>query len=787
MSSEKDRGNPRTIRNIIGTGMDILVYNPPGQNDPRLAIEASRAGALGVVDMEYLRMDRIAEGLKKLSDSGVNFGVRVDPMSEKLQTLITGEIPTGLKLLVSMPKEGLPDMVRATIYETAHSMGLKVFQEVCTSEEAAVSVENGVDAVIARGSEGGGRVSALTSDELLKEIREEAPTASVILRGGVGPEDIRSCSSRKLSGLVLDSQLFTMEEAGLPEPIQKMVSSMGKDDSFIVGSTVDKQFRLLTNPGLRKELEAVEPAMQKQGEDGKTIYKALKTQIEQLVMDSLTSKGDVLYPVGKDGIHAKAFEQYGGLDEALSDLHGPVQAGPKEEIKADSPAQEKQPLQIAQDIPADYYDRSIAIVGVGSVFPKGIGNENYWKMIIDGVDACIEIPAERWDWRLYYDEDRKVPDKSYTKIGAFVTDLHMDFKEFKLPPKMFEQIDRFQRYAMKATKEALEDAGLMDETKVERTRIGAIVSNSGGGEQRDWASVRVAVDQVFHWMEEIDIWKEMPEDAREKIKKGLGKVINSNLLTITEDSMPGSLPNIASGRLANLFNFMGPNFITDAACASAIAAIYSARNTLLLGQLDVAVSGGTDSMMSTQTFIEFCKIGALTPDGSRPFSEGANGFLMGEGSGIVVLKRVEDAVRGGDKIYAIIRGMGGSSDGKGKGITAPNPSGQTLAVKAALADADIDPSTISFIEAHGTSTAVGDVAELLSLAEIYKGLPKNSIGLTSVKSQIGHLKSAAGAAGIIKAAMAMKNEVIPPQINFKAPNPYFEWEKSPFYVVTEPR
>jgi acyl transferase domain-containing protein len=294
------------------------------------------------------------------------------------------------------------------------------------------------------------------------------------------------------------------------------------------------------------------------------------------------------------------------------------------------------------------------------------------------------------------------------------------------------------------------------------------------------------MDQIYYWMDQVDGWKSLPFDAQEKIKKDLWNVMDTNIPRITEDSMPGSLANIASGRLANIFDFRGPNFMTDAACASALAAIHTARNALLLDQLDIAVSGGTDSVMSTQSFIEFCKIGALTPDGSRPFSEGANGFLMGEGSGILILKRIDDAVRDGDKIYGIIRGIGASSDGKGKGITAPNPQGQLQAIRTAMEDARVDPSTISFVEAHGTSTAVGDVAEVNSLMGIYNGLPQKSIGLTSVKSQIGHLKSAAGAAGIIKALLAIKNKTLPPQINFTAPNPYIEWEKTPFFVITEP-
>ena len=320
--------------------------------------------------------------------------------------------------------------------------------------------------------------------------------------------------------------------------------------------------RFLTNPGLRKELESIEPTLKEEGEDNKSIYKALKAQTQQMVLESLFSNGDVLYPVGTGGAYSRTFEEYGGLEEALSDLTG-ISAGSgsievtkdkleepsnKGEVEvADEKVRTRTGTVAGQPVPADYYDRSIAVVGIGSVFPKGIGNDTYWKMIVDGVDACVEVPKDRWDWKLYYSEDRKAPDKTYTKIGAFITELEMDFKEFRMPPKVFEQLDRFQRYAMKAAKEALIDANLFENNEIDRSRIGAVVANSGGGELRDWASVRVSMDQVYFWMDQIDEWKSFPSDARERIKKDLWNVMDTTLPRITEDSMPGSLANIASG------------------------------------------------------------------------------------------------------------------------------------------------------------------------------------------------------------------------------------------------
>ena len=256
---------------------------------------------------------------------------------------------------------------------------------------------------------------------------------------------------------------------------------------------------------------------------------------------------------------------------------------------------------------------------------------------------------------------------------------------------------------------------------------------------------------------------------------------------ITEDTMPGELSNIIAGRVANVFNFTGPNFVTDAACASSLAALQSAIDGLCFGQYDAVLTGGVDRNMGIESFVKFSKIGALSPDGSRPYAEGANGFVMGEGAAIFLLKRLVDAERAGDKIYAVIRAIGGSSDGKGKGITAPNPLGQQRAIQRAWKNAAIPLSSVGLIEGHGTSTPVGDLAEVNSLNIIFGqvGLKPGSVALGSVKSNFGHLKSSAGAAGLLKTTMALYDHVLPASVNFNQPNSRIDFSHSPFYVNTQ--
>jgi acyl transferase domain-containing protein len=242
-----------------------------------------------------------------------------------------------------------------------------------------------------------------------------------------------------------------------------------------------------------------------------------------------------------------------------------------------------------------------------------------------------------------------------------------------------------------------------------------------------------------------------------------------------------------AGRIANVFNFHGPNYVVDAACASAMAAMSAAIEGLEEHDYDAVITGGIDRNMGASTFDKISKLGALSATGTRPYADGADGFVMGEGAALFLLKRLEDAERDGDHIYAVLRGMGGSSDGKGKGITAPNPVGQKLAIQRAWENAGLSPSTATYVEGHGTSTRVGDVVEVESLTNVFAsaGAEPGSVALGSVKSNIGHLKGAAGAAGILKTVLALNDKVLPPSLHCDAKNPNIDFERSPFYVNTK--
>ncbi len=428
----------------------------------------------------------------------------------------------------------------------------------------------------------------------------------------------------------------------------------------------------------------------------------------------------------------------------------------------------------------------IAVVGIGLRFPGASSPAEFWEQILAGRSGICVVPEDRWGKvEHYYDPDPKVPDKSYTKIGGFVTDFHFDPLRYRIPPAVVAKMDRTQQLAVVCAGDALEDAGLSPE-KLQGRRVGVMIGNSMGGENTDRYAQRLGLPRALECLAKSLDQLPVNEDHKNKIRKAFESQYLHGLPEITEDSLPGELANVISGRVANVFNLQGPNFTVDAACASSMAALLSAVRALRDGTIDYAITGGVDAAMSPSSFIKFCKIGALSADGSRPFDASANGFVMGEGAGMMVLKRLSDAVRDKDRIYATILDLGSSSDGRGKGITAPNPAGQTTALVDCYRTSGIDPRTIQLIEAHGTSTAVGDETELKVLDSFFReaNLPPGSVGVGSVKSQIGHLKAAAGAAGLIKAILGLYHRVLPPTANVKTPNPCIDWESSPLFLVT---
>ncbi len=428
----------------------------------------------------------------------------------------------------------------------------------------------------------------------------------------------------------------------------------------------------------------------------------------------------------------------------------------------------------------DRSDRAVAVVGVSARLPEAPSAEAFWENVSRKRYSITDVPPERWSPDDYFDPDPSVPDKTYSRIGGWVRGFTFDWKRFHIPPKVASAMDEGQQWAVTIAAEALADYGY-PKKPLDTERTAVVLGTAMGGELHFLTAFRVFFPEFRKALDGVGEFRALPPDVRTAILSKWHERVSAALPPITEDSMPGELPNIISGRVANVLNLRGPNFITDAACASTLAAVDAAVDLLAEGHADAVLTGGVDRNMGPSTFVKFCKIGALSATGTRPFGDGADGFVMGEGCAAFLLKRLADAERDGDRVYAVIRGVGGSSDGKGKGITAPNPAGQRLAIERAWKDAGLDPATATLVEAHGTSTKVGDVVEVESLAAIFGGAPKGSIALGSAKSNVGHLKAAAGAAGLLKAVQAIHHRQLPPTLNAGKPNPNIDFAATPFF------
>ncbi len=409
----------------------------------------------------------------------------------------------------------------------------------------------------------------------------------------------------------------------------------------------------------------------------------------------------------------------------------------------------------------------IAIVGIASVLPKANTTREYWENILDKVDAITEIPSHRWDWRIYFDADRNAKDKIYSKWGGFLDDMAFDPMRYGMPPKSIVSVDPMQLMALEVARRTLEDAGY-HEKAFDRERASVIVGASGGtGDVGSQYGLR----------------SELP-----RFQGDLPPEVADRLPEWTEDSFAGILLNVIAGRIANRLNFGGVNFTTDAACASSLAAIYQGVTELAAGRSDFVIAGGVDTVQGPFGYLCFSKTQALSPRGRcSTFDSSGDGIVISEGIAMVALKRLADAERDGDRIYAVIKGVGGGSDGNAKGMTAPLPAGQLRAMRRAYAQAGFGPATVGLFEAHGTGTVAGDTAELQSTTDLIGqdgGAPRQAV-IGSVKTMIGHTKATAGVAGLIKAALALHHRVLPPHRGVDRPNAVLTASDSPLYLADQ--
>lgn len=437
----------------------------------------------------------------------------------------------------------------------------------------------------------------------------------------------------------------------------------------------------------------------------------------------------------------------------------PLEA-PKEEVRKENVQRESIPKVNVQkesvpnrNVPEDSQQeesyRKIAIIGMSGKFPNAKNLKEYWENIRNGVDCVSEIPKSRWNHDLYYDENSKVPGKTNTKWMGVVPDIdQFDPLFFNISPLEAETMDPQQRLFLMEAWSALEDAGYTSK-KLNGIKCGVFVGTS----QSDYL-----------------------------------KIIEEGEVSNPTDVFTGLSPSILASRISYFLNLNGPSVSLDTACSSSLVAIHEACQSIHSGDSTMAIAGGVRLIMTPDLLIQSSKAGIMSPTGKcRAFDQGADGIVLGDGVGAIILKDYEEAVKDHDHIYAVIKGSGINQDGRTNGITAPSAQSQTRLEQKVLRHAKVNPEDITLVETHGTGTKLGDPIEVSALKETFSKFTNKThyCALSSVKANIGHTSMAAGVAGVIKVLLAMKYKMIPPQIHMDQINEHINLENSPFYINTE--
>ena len=396
----------------------------------------------------------------------------------------------------------------------------------------------------------------------------------------------------------------------------------------------------------------------------------------------------------------------------------------------------------------------IAIIGTACRLPGGINSPTeFWQLLQDGVHAVGPIPDDRWDVAAYYDPDPAAPGKSYAAHGGFIDNIPLfDAAFFNIAPVEAMTMDPQQRLLLELSWAAFEDAAIApDSLRGSRTGVFVGICSS------DYSLSTLASHQV----EQIDAF-----------------------------AGTGAAASVAAGRLSYFYGLHGPSFPVDTACSSSLLAVHLACQSLRLGECDLALAAGVNLILAPDLHVYFSKTRALSVNGRcRAFDAAADGYVRGEGCGVIILKRLSEALAAGDNVLAVIRGSAVNHDGRSSGLTAPNGPAQQAVIRQALANSGVAPHEVAYVEAHGTGTPLGDPIEVQALTAVYgENRPlDNPLWIGSVKTNIGHLEGAAGIAGVIKTALALQQGQMPPHLNYSQPNPHIPWADLPVQVVVQKR
>jgi acyl transferase domain-containing protein/NAD(P)H-dependent flavin oxidoreductase YrpB (nitropropane dioxygenase family)/NAD(P)-dependent dehydrogenase (short-subunit alcohol dehydrogenase family)/acyl carrier protein len=706
---------------------------------------------------------------------------------------LAGDKPWGVGILgfappelreeqISYIKEEKPPIVliaggRPSQARAMEQAGIKTFLHVPSTSLLDMFIKEGAKRFVFEGRECGGHVGPLSSlvlwerqvERLLQE--EHADQFSIFFAGGIhDPLSAAFISvmaaplaakGAKIGVLMGTAYIYTQEAVSSGAILQQFQDqAIEHKDTILLETAPGHETRCLYTP-FADFFNAEKERLQLAGTDKKEIW-ALLEQLNvgrlRIAAKGMERRGDALVKIhAEDQLHSGMYMI--GQVAALRDHIVPVAELHRSVAEDNYTLIQQAPL---PELPeAGEKALNVAVVGMACIYPGAKNIEEYWRNIILGKDCVTEVPDERWNKSLYFDPASNNGERSPSKWGGFIPKIDFDPVTFGIPPQSLAAIDPAQLLSLLVAKQALDNAGY-GHANINRENVSVIIGTEAGTDLANNYGFRSLFTQIFG---------EIPPELDEALPK------------LTEDSFPGILANVIAGRITNRLDLGGRNYTVDAACASSLAAIDLACQELILEKSDMVIAGAADLHNSINDYLMFASTHALSRNGRcATFDAEADGTTLGEGIAMMVLKRYEDAQRDGDTIYAVIKGVGGSSDGKSLGLTAPRKAGQTRALERAYEQAGISPATVGLVEAHGTGTIVGDRTELSALADmlVQSGASRAQTHLGSVKTQIGHTKCAAGLAGLIKAVLSVYHGVKPPTIHLKTPNSFYNPDNSPF-------
>ncbi|MGI8665207.1 MAG: SDR family NAD(P)-dependent oxidoreductase [Jatrophihabitans sp.] len=432
-------------------------------------------------------------------------------------------------------------------------------------------------------------------------------------------------------------------------------------------------------------------------------------------------------------------------------------------------------------------DHRIAVVGIACRYPDADSTEQLWQNVLAGRRAFRRLPDERMNLDDYYSPDPSAPDRFYTRKAAVLEGFEFDRVEYRVAGSTFRSTDMTHWLALDTAARALQDAGFPGGEGLPREATGVVIGNTLTGEFSRANLMRLRWPYVRRTVAGALREQGWDDEALAGFLSGLETRYKSAFPPIDEDTLAGGLANTIAGRVCNYFDLHGGGFTVDGACSSSLLSVATAANALATGQLDVAIAGGVDLSIDPFEVIGFAKTAALATGDMRVYDRNSNGFWPGEGCGMLVLMRDQEAVTRGLRRYAVLEGWGYSSDGKG-GITRPESAGHRLALTRAYESAGFGIETIGYIEGHGTGTAVGDATELQTFTEARRAVDPElpPVAISTIKGNIGHTKAAAGAAGLIKAILAVYHEIIPPATGHHDPHSALTGDRPALRVPREP-